>query len=74
MSFLFGADKKHYYNYFYIISIIVGATTSLSMMINLIDGVFALMAIPTMTATIILAPKVVKEFKAYSKRLKEHKA
>jgi AGCS family alanine or glycine:cation symporter len=74
MSFLLGADKKHYYNYFYILSIIVGATTSLSMMINLIDGVFALMAIPTMTATIILAPKVVKEFKAYSKRLKEHKA
>jgi len=73
MSFLFGVDKKHYYNYFYILSIIVGATTSLSMMINLIDGVFALMAIPTMTATIILAPKVVKEFKAYSKRLKEHK-
>jgi len=74
MSFLFGADKAHYYNYFYIISIIVGATTSLSMMINLIDGVFALMAIPTMTATIILAPKVVKEFKAYSKRLQENKA
>ena len=73
MSFLFGADKGHYYNYFYIISIIVGATTSLSMMINLIDGVFALMAIPTMTATIILAPKVVKEFKAYSKRLQENK-
>lgn len=74
MSFLFGADKKHYYNYFYLLSIIVGTTTSLSMMLNLIDGVFALMAIPTMTATIILAPKVVKEFKAYSKRLKEHKS
>jgi len=74
MSFLFGADKKHYYNYFYIGSIILGATTSLSMMINLIDGVFALMAIPTMIATIIMAPRVVKEFKAYSKRLKENKA
>ena len=70
MSFLFGADKKHYYNYFYIVSIVLGATTSLSMMINLIDGVFALMAIPTMTATIIMAPRVVKEIKAYSKRLK----
>jgi len=70
MSFLFGADKKHYYNYFYILSIILGATTSLSMMINLIDGVFALMAIPTMISTIILAPKVIKEFKAYTKRLK----
>lgn len=70
MSFLFGADKKHYYNYFYIFSILIGATTSLSMMINLIDGVFALMAIPTMVATIILAPRVVKELKAYINRLK----
>lgn len=73
MSFLFGADKKHYYNYFYIISIILGATTSLSMMINLIDGVFALMAIPTMTATIIMAPRVVKEIKAYFKRFKTNR-
>ncbi|MFD1015283.1 alanine/glycine:cation symporter family protein [Winogradskyella rapida] len=70
MSFLFGADKKHYYNYFYILSILIGATTSLSMMINLIDGVFALMAIPTMVATIILAPKVTKELKRYTKRMK----
>ncbi|MEM1002005.1 MAG: alanine/glycine:cation symporter family protein [Bacteroidota bacterium] len=59
MSFLFGADKKKYYYYFYILSILIGATTTLDMMINLIDGVFALMAIPTMLATIILAPKVV---------------
>ncbi|GGG51072.1 alanine/glycine:cation symporter family protein [Bizionia arctica] len=68
MSFLFGADKKHYYNYLYIASIIMGATTSLAMMINLIDGFFALMAIPTMTATLIMAPRVIKEFKAYKKR------
>jgi len=74
MSFLIGADKKHYYNYFYIVSIILGATTSLSAMINLIDGVFALMAIPTMLSTIILAPKVVKELSAYRQRLKEDKA
>ena len=73
MSFLIGVDKKHYYNYFYILSIILGATTSLSAMINLIDGVFALMAIPTMLSTIILAPKVVKELSAYTKRLKENK-
>ena len=71
MSFLFGADKKHYYNYFYILSILIGATTSLSMMINLIDGIFALMAIPTMLATLILAPKVIVELKAYIKRMKE---
>lgn len=70
LSFLIGDKNKHYYNYFYILSIILGATTSLALMINLIDGIFALMAIPTMTATLILAPKVVKEAKAYFKRMK----
>ncbi|MAB57322.1 MAG: sodium/alanine symporter [Aequorivita sp.] len=69
MSFLFGAKNKGIYNYFYILSILVGATTSLSMMINLIDTFFALMAIPTMTATIILAPKVIREAKIYFEKL-----
>jgi AGCS family alanine or glycine:cation symporter len=69
MSFLFGAHNKGYYNYIYIASIIVGATTSLNVMLNLIDTAFALMAIPTMISSIILAPKVVKEFKAYQNRL-----
>lgn len=71
LSFLIGADKKHYYNYIYIISIVLAATTPFSMMLNLIDGVFALMAIPTMLATIILAPKVVKEIKGYFERVRE---
>jgi AGCS family alanine or glycine:cation symporter len=70
MSFLFGEKNKGIYNYFYIISILVGATTSLSMMINLIDTFFAMMAIPTMTATVLLAPKVIKEAKSYFERLK----
>lgn len=71
LSFLIGAHRKHYYNYFYILSILLGATTSLSMMINLIDGFFALMAIPTMTATLIMAPRVLKEAKRYFAALKE---
>ena len=72
LSFLIGAKNKHYYNYFYILSIILGATTSLALMINLIDAVFALMAIPTMTATLILAPRVVKEAKLYFKRMEKN--
>ncbi|HLT53226.1 MAG TPA: alanine/glycine:cation symporter family protein, partial [Flavobacteriaceae bacterium] len=71
MGFLFGAKNKHYYNYIYVLSILIGATTSLSMMINLIDGVFAFMAIPTMLSALWLSPKVIKEVKAYRKRLKE---
>ena len=74
MSFLFGAHRKHYYNYLYILSIILAATTSFSTMINFIDGVFAFMAIPTMLATILLAPKVVKELNHYTKNLKSTKA
>ncbi|QAA81199.1 alanine:cation symporter family protein [Aequorivita sp. H23M31] len=70
MSFLFGAKNKGIYNYFYILSIIIGATTSLSMMINLIDTFFALMAIPTMTATVILAPRVIREARIYFAKLK----
>ncbi|MEZ4818318.1 MAG: alanine/glycine:cation symporter family protein [Flavobacteriaceae bacterium] len=71
MSFLFGAEKKNIYNYFYIGSILLGATTTLQTMLNLIDTFFALMAIPTMTATIILAPKVVSEAKKYFSKLKK---
>ncbi len=71
MSFLIGADKKHYYNYFYIASILMGAVFPLSAMINLIDGFFALMAIPTMTATIIMAPRVMKEARRYFKKMEE---
>jgi AGCS family alanine or glycine:cation symporter len=73
MSFLFGAKNKGIYNYFYILSILVGATTSLSMMINLIDTFFALMAIPTMTSTILLAPKVIVEAKKYFRKLNTEK-
>ncbi|MCW8980597.1 MAG: alanine:cation symporter family protein [Altibacter sp.] len=71
MSFLFGAKYKNYYNYIYIASILMGATTSLSLMINLIDTFFAFMAIPTMTATILLAPRVVKEAKLYFAKLQK---
>ena len=70
MSFLFGTKYKYYYNYFYIISILVGATTSLMIVVNLIDTFFALMAIPTMLGTILLAPKVVREAKIYFNKLK----
>ncbi len=71
MSYLFGASSKTYYNYIYVLSIIVGATTSLSIVINLVDSVFAFMAIPTMLTTIILAPKVVKEARRYFDRIKD---
>ncbi len=71
MSFLIGAKRATYYKYIYILSIILGATTDLNMMINLIDTFFAVMAVPTMTATILLAPKVIREAKRYFATLKK---
>ncbi len=73
LSFIAGAKNKKYYNYFYIASILIGATTSLDMMINLIDGFFALMAIPTMIATLWMAPRVMREAKKYFAELKHSK-
>jgi len=71
LSFLFGAHNKKYYHIIYIASIVLGATTSLDMMINLIDSFFAIMAIPTMIATLYLAPRVMREAKKYFKELKQ---
>lgn len=71
MSFLFGAENKHIYNYFYLASIMIGATYPLSAMLNLIDASFALMAIPTMTATLIMAPRVMKAARKYFRELKK---
>jgi len=65
LGYLIGADKQHIYNYFYLASILLASVTTLDMMINLIDGFYALMAIPTMTAAILLAPKVMAEAKRY---------
>ena len=71
MSYVFGVKNGYLYNYFYIASIIMGAVFPLAAILNLIDGVFALMAIPTMTATILLAPKVMEAAKIYFAKMKE---
>jgi len=69
-AFVFGTKYQRSYNYFYIASIVVGATASLSVVINLIDGVYALMSIPTMISAILLAPRVRKASIEYFKKLK----
>lgn len=68
LNFLGGAHRKHYYNYFYIFAIFIGSITSIDMVINLIDGMFAMMAIPTMIGTMLLAPRVIEASKDYFRR------
>ncbi len=68
LNFLIGAERQHYYNYFYVISIFLGAIFTLDMVVNLIDGMFAMMAIPTMTGALLLSPKVMEATKDYFRR------
>ena len=56
-NYLFGAKRADFYNYFYLITIVAGAVASLEVVISLVDGMYAIMAIPTMISTIYLAPK-----------------
>ncbi len=69
LGFLAGAKNQYIYNYFYVASIIIGAVTSISAVINLIDGMYALMAIPTMTVALILSPKVMAAARDYFARM-----
>jgi AGCS family alanine or glycine:cation symporter len=67
---LIGAERKHYYNYFYVILIVVASVASLTTVVNIIDGSFALMAIPTMTSALILSPRVRSAARDYFKKMK----
>ncbi len=71
-SFLLGAKYKNSYNYLYVSTIIIGAVASLSTIISVIDSAFALMSIPTMISTLLLAPKVMSAAKSYFSDLKNH--
>lgn len=64
-SFLFNPKYERIYLSIYVVSIFAAATVQLGIILNLIDLMFALMAIPTMISAIILAPKVVAETKRY---------
>ncbi|WP_372637545.1 alanine/glycine:cation symporter family protein [Fodinibius sp.] len=76
LGFLIGAERQHWYNYFYVGSIIFGSVASIGAVIDLIDGMFALMAIPTMISGLILAPRVMEAARDYFARIgtfKEYK-
>lgn len=64
-SYLFGAKWKFVYNGFYVGSIILASIISIDIAINIIDGMFALMAIPTMVSTLLLSGKVMDETQRY---------
>lgn len=63
-GFLTQSRWGHYYNYFYIGSIIFSALVTVEVVIGIIDLSFALMCIPNMIAILWLSNHVKKEMKA----------
>ncbi|WP_431167494.1 alanine/glycine:cation symporter family protein [Tenacibaculum halocynthiae] len=70
LSYLTNAKIGKYYNYIYILVIIIASVIKLDFVINLMDSAYALMAIPTIISTLILAPKVKKAATIYFQKLK----
>jgi len=69
VSYLFGTRWKKTYNWVYILTIVVASVTSINIAVNFVDSAYALMVIPTMIGTILLAPKVIAESKRYFSNL-----
>jgi alanine or glycine:cation symporter, AGCS family len=66
-SYLFGAKNGKYYNYFFLLMLIVAAIIPLKSAVGLIDLAYALMAFPTMITLFLLAPNVKRAMKEYFK-------
>ena len=68
-SFVFGTRWKNTYNFIYVFMIVVGSVASIDIAVNFVDSAYALMVIPTMVSTLLLAPKVLEESKRYFSNL-----
>ncbi len=57
-EFIGGSRLQNAYLWFYLLLIVFGAVSSLNVVITMIDIMYAIMAIPTMISTLLLAKKV----------------
>jgi len=59
-NYLFGQRGVKWYNYYYLIMLVVAAVMPLKTMVSIMDIAFALMALCTMPTLIVLAPRVLR--------------
>jgi AGCS family alanine or glycine:cation symporter len=64
-GFLFGVRYQFIYNILLVMTITIGAVGTLRVVLSIFDSAYALMAFPTMIATLLLSPRVVDETKKY---------
>lgn len=67
LGFLIGAERQGLYKYLYVVAITIGAMTSLTAVLDFIDGMYGFMAIPTMTSALWLSPQVMEAARRYLK-------
>lgn len=72
-SYLIGAKYGKYYNYIYLVMIVVAAMIPLKAAVGIIDLAYALMAFPTMLTLFILAPKAKAALNAFLQNEKNNK-
>ena len=70
-GYLFGTKSIFYYRCFYVVTIIVGAMITIDVVLSVVDGMYAVMAIPTVIGSVLLSGKVMDEAKKYFAKLKE---
>jgi AGCS family alanine or glycine:cation symporter len=68
-GFLVGAERQAYFRWFFMATVIFGASVSVDVVFNVISGSYGLMALPTMVSTIILAPRVMVAARDYFSRM-----
>ncbi len=67
-AFLVGAEHKHLFRWFFVATVIFGASVKIEVVFNLISGSYGIMAIPTMVSSIVLAPRVMEAARDYFAR------
>ncbi|MGD8378085.1 MAG: alanine/glycine:cation symporter family protein [Gammaproteobacteria bacterium] len=72
LGFLIGAHNQHWYRYLYLALVVGGSVVSIKAVVGLLTGFYGLMAIPTMIATLMLAPKVMEATRDYFRRFDLH--
>ncbi|MGQ8338177.1 alanine/glycine:cation symporter family protein [Sunxiuqinia sp. A32] len=73
LSFVAGAHRQHYYLYFVVILVVIGAVSQLRVVVSFFDFAFAFMAFPTMISALLLSGKVKKAAQVYFKSLNDKK-
>ena len=73
LGFLIGAERQRTYKYIYTVAIVISAVASHTAVLDFIDGMYGFMSIPTMTSSLLLAPKVMQEARRYFGALQAQK-